>query len=59
MQEHISEEILNKEEKLDQLKARLRHYLVKEPYVRTERKVGRNEMCPCGPNLKYKHCCGK
>jgi radical SAM superfamily enzyme YgiQ (UPF0313 family) len=21
--------------------------------------VGRNELCPCGSGLKYKHCCGK
>ncbi|MBL8291252.1 MAG: SEC-C domain-containing protein, partial [Bryobacterales bacterium] len=21
-------------------------------------KVGRNEPCPCGSDLKYKHCCG-
>jgi len=30
-----------------------------EPYVRTERKVGRNEPCPCGSGKKYKHCCGR
>ena len=23
-------------------------------YVRTERKIGRNEPCPCGSGLKYK-----
>ena len=25
--------------------------------VRTERKIGRNERCPCGSGKKYKHCC--
>ncbi len=30
-----------------------------EPYVREERKVGRNEPCPCGSGKKYKHCHGK
>ena len=30
-----------------------------ETYVRTERKVGRNEACPCGSGKKYKHCCGR
>ncbi|MDR1560344.1 MAG: DnaJ domain-containing protein [Clostridiales bacterium] len=30
-----------------------------EPYVREERKVGRNEFCPCGSGKKYKHCCGR
>jgi len=24
-----------------------------------KKKVGRNEPCPCGSGLKYKHCCGK
>ncbi len=24
-----------------------------------ERKVGRNEPCPCGSGEKYKKCCGK
>ena len=23
------------------------------------RKIGRNEMCPCGSGKKYKHCCGR
>ncbi|HEU4624262.1 MAG TPA: preprotein translocase subunit SecA [Steroidobacteraceae bacterium] len=27
-------------------------------FVRTERKVGRNELCPCGSGKKYKHCHG-
>jgi len=22
-------------------------------------KIGRNDLCPCGSGLKYKHCCGK
>lgn len=22
-------------------------------------KVGRNETCPCGSGIKFKHCCGK
>jgi len=29
------------------------------PYVRPERKVGRNELCPCGSGKKFKHCHGK
>ena len=27
-------------------------------FVRSERKVGRNEPCPCGSGKKYKHCHG-
>ena len=26
---------------------------------RTEPKVGRNELCPCGSGKKYKRCCLK
>jgi len=28
------------------------------PFVRTDRKVGRNEPCPCGSGRKFKHCHG-
>ncbi len=28
------------------------------PFVRGDRKVGRNELCPCGSGKKYKHCHG-
>ena len=27
--------------------------------VRAEKKVGRNDPCPCGSGKKYKNCCGK
>jgi len=29
------------------------------PYVRGQRKIGRNEPCPCGSGKKYKQCHGK
>ncbi len=29
------------------------------PVVRDGRKVGRNELCPCGSGRKYKHCHGR
>ncbi len=29
------------------------------PFVRAERKVGRNEACPCGSGKKFKHCHGR
>ncbi len=29
------------------------------PFVRESRKVGRNELCPCGSGKKYKHCHGQ
>ncbi|RLD73510.1 MAG: hypothetical protein DRI87_03770, partial [Bacteroidetes bacterium] len=27
--------------------------------VKVEKKVGRNDPCPCGSGKKYKHCHGK
>ena len=30
----------------------------KQPVVRSEPKVGRNDPCPCGSGKKYKKCCG-
>jgi preprotein translocase subunit SecA len=30
-----------------------------QPFVRDERKVGRNEPCPCGSGKKYKQCHGR
>ena len=30
-----------------------------QPFVRTGRKVGRNEPCPCGSGKKYKQCHGR
>jgi peptide deformylase len=31
---------------------------IETSYVRTEKKVGRNEPCPCESGKKYKKCCG-
>ncbi|MFZ9595616.1 MAG: YchJ family protein [Bdellovibrionia bacterium] len=28
-------------------------------YQRSEPKIGRNDLCPCGSTKKYKKCCGK
>ncbi len=30
----------------------------REPYRREEKKIGRNDPCPCGSGKKYKKCCG-
>ena len=27
--------------------------------VSVDKKIGRNESCPCGSGIKYKKCCGK
>ena len=31
----------------------------RKPKVNKDAKVGRNDPCPCGSGLKYKHCCGR
>jgi preprotein translocase subunit SecA len=31
----------------------------KRETVTTDRKVGRNDPCPCGSGKKYKRCCGR
>jgi len=36
----------------------LRDQPQKGPVIRSEKKVGRNDPCPCGSGKKYKNCCG-
>ena len=31
----------------------------KSPFIRSEKRIGRNELCPCGSGQKFKRCCGK
>ncbi|MFA7085843.1 MAG: preprotein translocase subunit SecA [Aliarcobacter sp.] len=33
--------------------------LAQEVVKSSEKKIARNEVCPCGSGLKYKQCCGK
>ena len=33
--------------------------MVSPPPIRKERKIGRNEPCPCGSGKKYKKCCAR
>ena len=35
------------------------HVKVKGTPIKKEKKVGRNDPCPCGSGKKYKNCCGK
>ena len=55
-------------EKIDEIKQRKAQKLTfshgddpekKKPVKRSEKKVGRNDPCPCGSGKKYKKCCGK
>ena len=58
-------EILLEKVKTDVIKFLLNMNLVlsnekenKAQPLETNKKVGRNEKCPCGSGKKYKHCCG-
>ncbi len=35
------------------------HIKQKGTPIKKEKKIGRNDPCPCGSGLKYKNCCGK
>lgn len=34
------------------------HHEALKPIVRETPKVGRNDLCPCGSEKKFKKCCG-
>ena len=36
---------------------KLMAYQNRKPSVREYKKIGRNDPCPCGSNLKFKNCC--
>jgi len=35
------------------------HEIISVPLVNMQKKIGRNEPCPCGSGKKFKKCCGK
>ena len=42
----------------EQLKeAMARYKAAHTPFVRKTKKIGRNDLCPCGSGLKFKNCC--
>ena len=43
----------------DETKKRLYREQKQAGTVRKEKKVGRNDPCPCGSGKKYKQCCGR
>ena len=67
-------EVLERKRRLEQEKLRLQHAQLSalgetaeeepevaqaKPFTREDKKVGRNEPCPCGSGKKYKQCHGK
>lgn len=43
----------------DEKKAEIATAYRRSRTVVKEKKIGRNEPCPCGSGKKYKHCCGR
>ncbi len=51
--------IARKEPTPEEKKEEAKKPTIQKTVVNTERKIGRNELCPCGSGKKYKQCCGK
>jgi len=54
--------IYNKKWQFDQeMEKKLKYYqkLTVQEYLKNHKKIGRNDICPCGTGLKYKKCCGR
>lgn len=54
-----AERLRNKEAHLAAWEHRIRTQRMSGTPTRAVTKVGRNELCPCGSGLKYKHCHGR
>ncbi len=54
--EHAEASALSADEPVEEAAAKPEQ---QQPFVRGDKKVGRNEPCPCGSGKKYKHCHGK
>ena len=53
----LNEPILQNEPKTKNEPKLIEYKFKREPYVRPQPKVGRNEQCPCHSGRKYKNCC--
>lgn len=47
------------DEKKKAMRTVFHQYNGDQPFVRSGKKIGRNDLCPCGSGKKYKHCCMK
>ncbi|MCJ7781510.1 MAG: SEC-C domain-containing protein, partial [Acidimicrobiia bacterium] len=54
----LAERLRNKEAHLAAWEHRIRTQRMSGAPFRAVTKVGRNERCPCGSGMKYKHCHG-
>lgn len=46
-------------ESMEKANANITTNIAQEAVKNSEKKIARNESCPCGSGLKYKQCCGK
>ena len=53
------EAIAKMKEKMEEATEHITTNIAQEAVRNSDRKIARNEDCPCGSGLKYKHCCGK
>jgi preprotein translocase subunit SecA len=51
--------IARMKEQMEQSTENITTNVAQEAVKNSDRKIARNEDCPCGSGLKYKHCCGK
>ena len=52
-------EKLRQEQELNAANIKLNHTNASEEEIVTEKKIARNDPCPCGSGKKYKQCCGQ
>jgi preprotein translocase subunit SecA len=51
--------IARMKEQMEEATEHITTNVAQEEVRNSDRKIARNEDCPCGSGLKYKHCCGK
>lgn len=56
---HVKSERAPERERVVEVTSTNQDDSVKKEPVHNDKKVGRNELCPCGSGLKYKNCHGK
>ena len=53
------EAIARMKEQMEEATEHITTNIAQEAVRNSDRKIARNEECPCGSGLKYKNCCGK
>jgi preprotein translocase subunit SecA len=53
------EAIARMKEQLEEATEHITTNIAQEAVRNSDKKIARNETCPCGSGLKYKQCCGK